>query len=67
MSAFSDWKSKLQSKSSFTLKHGGKASLYDKPLFTLCFLLAYQIRKFIGLFESVKQDSSTDKMMIDQL
>lgn len=67
VSMLSDWKSKVNSKYSFSLKGGFYSSLHEKPLFTLCYLLAYQVRKFIGLFEALKQETSTDKLMLDQI
>lgn len=33
----------------------------EKPLFTLCYLLAFQVRKFIGLFEALKYEAAADK------
>jgi hypothetical protein len=40
---------------------------HHKPLYSLCFLLAFQVRKFIGLFEVLKQDTGIDKTLLPQI
>lgn len=39
----------------------------DKPLFTICYLLAFQVKKFVGLFEMLKHEKTTDDIMLCQI
>ena len=39
----------------------------DRPLFTICFLLSFQVRKFISLFEMLKQEKHVDKQMLESI
>jgi hypothetical protein len=42
-------------------------NMQEKSLFTLCYLLSFQVKKFIGLFEMLKHEKHTDQTLLSQI